>query len=118
MVSVAGVRCPLCGKVIDTKHEQRRGRSSCCLAVQGSAAATSASETEPCHGSALSETLVTGLVMVPQIPEPALENSQSAGHCSCQALDQRTPGAIGQDGNKIPVYSKSYDFRPFYVYEG
>lgn len=98
------VKCLFCGKVIDTKREQRRRSSSCCLAVEESAT-TSASETEPID-SALSDTLVTGLVQVPQTPEPALEDNQSSGDCSCQTIDQRTPGAVGRDGTKIPVYSK------------
>ncbi len=94
------VKCPLCGKVIDTKREQRRGSS----ALEASAT-MSASETEP-FGSALSETLVTGLVRVPQTPEPALGDNQSSRDCLCQTIDQRTPGAAGRDGTKVPVCSK------------
>lgn len=100
----AVAKCPFCGKVIDTKREQRRGSSSCCLAVEESAA-TYASETG-LYDSARSETLVTGVEMVPPTPEPALEDNQSPGDCSRRAIDQGTPDAVGRHGNRIPVHCK------------
>lgn len=83
---VNGVKCPICGKVIN-------------LVVEESAPATSTSETE----SAFFQTLATGMVMVPQTPEPS-PGDQSA--TTCEAVDQQARCAVRQDGSKIAIESK------------
>lgn len=83
---VDGCKCPICGKVIN-------------LVVEESAATTSTTETE----SALSQTLTTGMVMVPQTPESPLHDQSAT---SCEPADQRTLCAVGLDGRKIPIESR------------
>ena len=86
MAYVNGVECPICGKLIS-------------LAVDESAPVTSTSETE----TALSQTLVTGMVIVPQTYESS-PGDQSA--TSCEPIDQRALCAAGLDGSKIPIGGK------------
>ena len=89
---VNSVRCPFCGKVINTKRN---------LAVE-----ETANKTEPCGlaFSGLREALVTGLVVVPPTPQRSLDDYQSTR--DSVPIDQRTTSAEGQVKNKIPVQSK------------
>jgi len=86
MAYVNGVECPICGKVISLVDDK-------------SAPATSSSETE----TALSQTLVTGMPIVPQTPEPS-SGDQSA--TTCEPVDQRALCAAELDGSKIPIEGK------------
>lgn len=95
MANVNCVECLICGKVIN-------------LIVHESAPSTSTSETE----TALSQTLVTGMVIVPHTPEPS-PGDQSA--TSCEPVDQRALCGAGLDGSRIPTEGKylvrSYSIR-------
>lgn len=95
MANVNCVECLICGKVIN-------------LVVHESAPSTSTSETE----TALSQTLVTGMVIVPHTPEPS-PGDQSA--TSCEPVDQRALCGAGLDGSRIPTEGKylvrSYSIR-------
>ena len=75
------IKCPVCGKAIN-------------LVVEESASTSTTSEIE-----ALSQTLVTGLAVVPQTSEP-FQGDQSAK--SCEPVHQHTRLAVGLDGSKIP----------------
>ena len=86
MAYVKGIECLICGKVIS-------------LVVDESAPATSTSEAE----TALAQTLVTGMAIVTQSPEPS-PGDQSA--TSCELVDQRALYAAGIDGSKIPIEGK------------
>ena len=80
---VNGVKCPICGNLV----------------VEESRPTTFTSGTE----SALSQTLVTGMAIVPQTPEPS-QGDQSA--TSCESVYQRTLLAVGVDGRKTPTEGK------------
>lgn len=94
MAYVNGVECLICGKVIN-------------LVVHESAPATSTSETE----TALSQTLVTGMVMVPHTPEPSPEDQSAT---SCEPVDQRALCGAGLDGSRIPIEGK-YPVRSYSI---
>jgi len=83
---VNGVKCPICGKVIN-------------LVAEESGPTTFISGTE----SALSQTLATGMAIVPQTPEPSPGDHSAT---SCEPVYQRTLLAVGADGSKTPIEGK------------